>query len=238
MSGLPFLARCSECVPTSLLVGTNAIYRMLKIPKSFNYMFGLKELIPASDVYFIRPLSIANAVLTGLYTITIALIYVTLLKFDVFFFLGFMIQLITIAVGNGDAEYAFTIAYIPFIVITLSVSTWFMRRENTTVSSPGIVCLLHFQICTHVPASPRCGLSACSKDPDIFWRITLLLSFLTIVVAVKCIANFTKGLKIHINSSGLVQGLLEDYEMEMSESRNLTSVQRDEYWTNNEGHQR
>ena len=56
----------------------------------------------------------------------------TLLKFDFFFFLGFMIQLFTIVVGYADAEYALTIAYIPFIVMTLSVSTWFMRRENTT----------------------------------------------------------------------------------------------------------
>jgi hypothetical protein len=43
-----------------------------------------------------------------------------------------MIQLLTIVVGYADAEYALTIAYIPFIVMTLSVSTWFMRRENTT----------------------------------------------------------------------------------------------------------
>lgn len=71
-----------------------------------------------------------------------------------------------------------------------------------------------------------------------FGIITLLLSLLTIVVAVKCIANFNKGLKIHINSNRLAQGLLEDYEMEMSESRNLTSVQREECWTNNVGHHR
>jgi hypothetical protein len=43
-----------------------------------------------------------------------------------------MVQLFTIAAGDADAEYALTIAYAPCIVMTLSVSTWFMRLEDTT----------------------------------------------------------------------------------------------------------
>ncbi|PMD43066.1 hypothetical protein L207DRAFT_484175 [Hyaloscypha variabilis F] len=242
-----------------------AVLQIDEVEKVILVLLSFHRLIPASDVYFIRPLSIANAVLTGLYTTTIALvsfklysefqwtiyrllnadlkmqqryftfkIYVTLLKFDVFFFLGFMIQFLAIAVGDGGAESALTIAYIPFIVMTLSVSTWFMRRENTTGML--VVLCLHlasfaffiFKFARMYQPSHAPDYLPARKILTYFGVITLLLSFLIIVVAVKCIANFNKGLKIHINSNRLARGLLEDYEMEMSESRNLTSVQREE----------
>jgi hypothetical protein len=53
------------------------IYAVLQIGEVEKVILALlsgDSLIPASDVYFIQPLSIANAVLTGLYTTTIALV--------------------------------------------------------------------------------------------------------------------------------------------------------------------
>jgi len=50
---------------------------------------------------------------------------------------------------------------------------------------------------------------------SFFSIITIIFSLVTVRVAIKCIANFNKGLKIHITSNMLAQKLLEDYEMEM-----------------------
>jgi hypothetical protein len=100
---------------------------------------------------------------------------VTLLKFDVFFFLGFMIQFLAIAVGDGGAESALTIAYIPFIVMTLSVSTWFMRRENTTgmlvvlvswsLHAITILTEMHSVFTWHRLPSLFSNLHACTSHP-------------------------------------------------------------------------
>jgi hypothetical protein len=51
---------------------------------------------------------------------------------------------------------------------------------------------------------------------------TIFLGFTTIVVALKCMANFNKGLKVHITGYGAARDLLEDREMEMAVSVNKT----------------
>ena len=51
-----------------------AVLQIDEVEKVILVLLSFHRLIPASDVYFIRPLSIANAVLTGLYTTTIALV--------------------------------------------------------------------------------------------------------------------------------------------------------------------
>jgi hypothetical protein len=53
-----------------------------------------------------------------------------MLKFDLFFFLGFIIQFAVISTGPEDAEFILTITAIPTIIVTLMASTWFMRRES------------------------------------------------------------------------------------------------------------
>jgi hypothetical protein len=55
------------------------------------------------------------------------------------------------------------------------------------------------------------------KGLTYFGSLTIILSLVTIGLAVKCLMNFGKGLKIHINSQRLKLGLLEDEDMELSE---------------------
>jgi len=52
------------------------------------------------------------------------------LKFDFFFFLGFVIQFVVIVVSKNDAEFWTTIAAIPVIILILMLAGIFTRRES------------------------------------------------------------------------------------------------------------
>jgi hypothetical protein len=58
------------------------------------------------------------------------------------------------------------------------------------------------------------------RSLSYFGYITIILGFTTVAVALKCMANFNKGLKVHITGYRAARDLLEDREMEMAVSMN------------------
>ncbi|KAL8937483.1 MAG: hypothetical protein Q9211_003676 [Gyalolechia sp. 1 TL-2023] len=151
-------------------------------------------------------------------------IYIALLKFDFFFFLGFTIQFVVVVVDHTDIEFYLTIAAIPVTIIILLMAGLFTRQENT----PGMIAIIVF--CSpHYPRKDdvsdcavqvlyfaglayflfklvrmyqhgtRYGLYDPVRRPlTTFAIMTVILITLTIINACMCTANFGRGLKPHI----------------------------------------
>ncbi|KAL8709684.1 MAG: hypothetical protein Q9220_005624 [cf. Caloplaca sp. 1 TL-2023] len=132
-------------------------------------------------------------------------IYIALLKFDFFFFLGFTIQFVVVVVNHHNIEFYLTIAAIPVTIIILVMAGVFTRKENT----PGMLAIIIlyfaglayflFKLVRMYQSNSRRHLYDPVRRPlTTFAVITVILIILTIINACMCTANFGRGLKPHI----------------------------------------
>ncbi|GAA6024635.1 hypothetical protein JCM11491_002885 [Sporobolomyces phaffii] len=128
-------------------------------------------------------------------------IFVALLKFDAFAFLGFEIQFLVLVTGTRTVEFILTIIALPVILVALGLTAVVVRIE----SRPGVYISLLCQAAGMAyfayklariysnEAGPR--YSAAKATLTIFSIVGLLMLVATFVMTGLCMSNFGKGLK-------------------------------------------
>jgi hypothetical protein len=133
-------------------------------------------------------------------------IYIALLKFDFFFFVGFTVQFLVVVKNTTNVEFGLTVAVLFITMVLLFLAAYWTRRE----SFAGMIVIILVYFCAlayflfklvRMYAAPRdrvLDYLPARKSLTSFAVITILLVLATIIVACMCTHNFNKGLKPHI----------------------------------------
>ncbi|KAF2496584.1 hypothetical protein BU16DRAFT_336603 [Lophium mytilinum] len=152
-------------------------------------------------------------------------IYIALLKFDFFFFLGFTVQFLVVVKNTTDAEYYLTIAALPITFFLLILAAYWTRKEYVW-GMVGII-IIYFAALAYflfklvrMYAAPRNRIDdylPARRVLTSFAVLTILLLIMTIIIACWCTSNFNKGLKPHITKRKLTSNKegQKGYQQEM-----------------------
>lgn len=127
-------------IPCVLLVGT--IIMTFIASKLYNeFVWSIYKHISADlrmkkryMTYQVRTLSLR----TGVILLMAIQIYIALMKFDFYFFLGFAMQLLIVIPNENDPEFWLTVAAVPIVIVILLLSGYWVRRENM----PGMILVI------------------------------------------------------------------------------------------------
>lgn len=168
-------------------------------------------------------------------------IYVALLKFDFFLFVGFEVQFLILVGGTSGSERWLTVAALPVTIALLLLAAWATQRENIIASictmvwqsnslncKPSLLILFQavyfcmvayfiFKLVRMYDSDRASDYAPARRTLTVFAVFTLLLIVVTIVMAAWCMLNFNKGLKDHLTNrpeSSDSTGKQQPYELE------------------------
>jgi len=128
-------------------------------------------------------------------------VYECLIKFDVFFWAGFSLQLIRLVLSKNDWQYYVTIAALPLSIVLLVEGHLAARHENTmmmvTFMSGCVGAMVYFiykliEVVSNAQVEP---FKSVWKSLTIFSVIAIVLLLITFVYSILVFRNFGRGLK-------------------------------------------
>ncbi|KAE8333699.1 hypothetical protein BDV39DRAFT_188093 [Aspergillus sergii] len=142
-----------------------------------------------------------------------AVLLLSLLKFDGFFFLGFLLQLAIVPYSKSSPTFVAAVALMPISCCLLFITAWVVRKEHrvgTVVISVFHLALMGFFIymltALSLPPSYLNYLQA-KRTLSFFGIINIILALGTVVITGLCFRNFGQGLRPYV-SGGAKAGLL------------------------------
>ncbi|KAE8164430.1 hypothetical protein BDV40DRAFT_286960 [Aspergillus tamarii] len=147
----------------------------------------------------------------------------SVLKFDGFFFLGFLLQLAIIPYNKSGPTFVATVILIPISCCLLFLTAWVIRHEyrvRTIVISVLHLALIGYFIYmftafyltpTYVQYLPA------QRTLSFFGIVTIVLALGTVTMICLCFRNFGQGLRPYVSGGAKARLLGETFEMQLRE---------------------
>ncbi|GAA5944722.1 uncharacterized protein JCM15063_002381 [Sporobolomyces koalae] len=131
-------------------------------------------------------------------------IFVAVLKFDAYAFIGFEIQFLVLVTGTKTAEFVLTIIALPIILVALALTAVVVRIESRTGVYASLLCqtagMAYFAFKLARIYSNAAGerYATAQATLTMFSVISLVMLVTTFVLTGLCMSNFGRGLKERI----------------------------------------
>ncbi|KAK1569363.1 uncharacterized protein LY79DRAFT_572064 [Colletotrichum navitas] len=123
-------------------------------------------------------------------------IYMALIKFSVFFLLGFLVQVAVLMVSQADPEFGLSISGIFVTLFVVWMAIKFALEEKKIGTT--LVILAYLGAAGYLAYKLSVFYNSGNYALVVFTAITLVIICCTVVMAICCMSNFHKGLVVYI----------------------------------------